>query len=520
MEIIDNRVLLLRTRTPHRYSLIPKSKVLGDVGNGLYEVAVHWGIDEARVLRNIGVRGVPSPIQRSYTWPGKYTPFAHQKECASFFTLHKRAFNFSEPGTGKTLEALWAADYLMGIGEVRRCLIICPLSIMQSAWLGDIGKSVIHRSAVACHHYKSERRREMVRNNYEFVIINYDGLALVRDAIIEDGTFDLVIVDEANAYKTSSTNRWKILRSIVQPSTYLWMMTGTPAAQSPVDAYGLAKLVSPDKVPKYFTSWRDKVMYKATRFKWAPKDDADEQVHLALQPAIRFTKEECLDLPPVLTETRVVQLTAQQARYYKLMKEKMTMQAAGETITAINAAGGVNKLLQISAGAAYTDNREVVEFDCTPRLQVLLEVLSETSRKVLVFAMYRHNIDSIHAFLVQHNIGVERITGDVSPNKRTEVFNRFQTTNEIKVLVIQPQAAQHGVTLTAADTVVFWGPVMSVESYIQCIARTDRQGQTSGKVTVVHIQGSPIESSMFRRLAGRVEDHSMLLKIFEEELAL
>lgn len=518
MEILDNKALVLRTRNPSKFDLIPKSKVLGKVSSDVYEVAVHWGMDEARVLKNLGVRGVPSPIMRSYTWPGKYVPFAHQREMSSFLTLHKRAFNFSEPGTAKSMSALWAADYLMSIGEVRRCLILCPLSIMHSVWMGDIGNSIIHRTAAVCHHTKAERRREIINNGYEFIISNYDGLPLIADTILKDGTFDLIIADEATHYKTVTTDRWKSLAKLITPQTHLWLMTGTPAAQSPEDAFGLAKLVSPDFVPKFFTAWRDIVMYRATRFKWLPKDNAYDKVHQALQPAVRFTKKECLDLPPVLTETRDVALTPQQAKYYKLLKERMVMQAAGETITAINAASGVNKLLQISAGAAYTDNKEVVEFDCAPRLNVLLEVLEETTRKVLVFAMYRHSIDTITRFLLKHNIAAAQITGDVTANKRTEIFKAFQTTDSPRVLVIQPQAAQHGVTLTAADTVVLWGPVMSVESYIQCIARTDRAGQTSDKVTVIHIQGSDIERRMFTRLANRVQDHSMLLKIYEEEL--
>jgi hypothetical protein len=298
----------------------------------------------------------------------------------------------------------------------------------------------------------------------------------------------------------------------------LWMMTGTPASQSPVDAYGLAKLVNPSGVPKFATAWRDKVMNKLTKFKWVPKVNAQQEVYDALQPAIRFTKEECTDLPPVLTETREVPLTPQQVKYYRLLKDKMVLQAAGETITAVNAAAGVSKLLQISAGAAYTDDKEVVEFDCAPRLNVLLEVLEETSRKVIVFAPFRHSIDTIATFLQTHNVQAEVVHGDVGVNKRTDIFKRFQTTDSPRVLVIQPQAASHGVTLTKADTVVFYGPVMSVETYLQCIARADRIGQDSTSVTVIHLQGSEIEKRMFKQLEKRVEGHDLLLSLYREEL--
>lgn len=517
MEIIENKALVFKTRNPDKYTVIPKSTIVESYGD-VHKVAVRWGLDEVRVLRNLGVKDVPSPIRAKYAFPGMHRPFAHQIDTAEFLTLHRRAFVFNDPGTGKTLSALWAADYLMSIKQVRRCLILCPLSIMHDAWMNSIGKSVIHRSAIVAHHSQATRRIEMVQGSYEFVIVNYDGLNLIADEVVSNGKFDLIIVDEANAYKNPSTKRWKSLNKILQPTTQLWMMTGTPASQSPVDAYGLARLVNPTGVPRFLTAWRDKTMQRLTQFKWVPKKGAAEAVFDALQPAIRFTKEECTDLPPVLTETREIPLTAQQQKYYRLLKEKMVLQAAGETITAVNAAAEVSKLLQISAGAAYTDGQEVVEFDCSPRLNVLLEVLEETSRKVIVFAPFRHSIESIHTHLLKNSIAAEVIHGDVSVNKRTDIFRRFQTLPDPRILIIQPQAASHGVTLTAADTVVFFGPVMSVETYLQCIARADRIGQTSTNVTVIHLQGSEVEKKMFAQLEKRVEGHDILLSLYKEEV--
>ena len=518
MQIVDDKALLFRTRNPDKYRVIPKHKIVNRSDDGTTEIAVYWGLDEARVLKNLGVKDVPSPITRRYNWPGKYKPMAHQIETAAFLTMHKKAFVFSEPGTGKTLSALWAADYLMQRGDVRRCLILCPLSIMQSAWLGDLNNSIIHRSAIIAHHAQASRRIEMVQQDYEFVIANYDGLNLIADEIVNDGRFDLIIVDEANAYKTMTTKRWKALKAIVGPNTHLWMMTGTPASQSPADAYGLARLVNPDGVPKFFTGWRDKVMNKVTQFKWVSKASAAEDVHEALQPAIRYTKEQCLDLPPVMTMTREVPLTPQQAKYYNLLKERMMVQAAGETITAVNAAAGVSKLLQISCGAAYTDDKEVVEFDAAPRLSVLEEIMEETSRKVIIFALFRSTIDTIHKHLLKRNIAAEVIHGDITPPKRADIIRRFQIEKDPRVLVMQPQATAHGITLTAADTVVFFGPLMSVEQYIQCIARADRKGQDSDKVTVIHIQGSPIEKRMFKALEGKVTDNTLLTQMFDAEI--
>lgn len=517
LQIIDNKALLFRTRNPGKYSIIPKSKVFPRADGG-YDVAVAWNLDEARVLKNLGVKDVPSPITKRYAWPGRYVPMAHQIETASFLTMNRRAFVFNSPGTGKTLSALWAADYLMRLGKVRRVLIVCPLSIMQAAWVQDISNSVIHRSVVVAHHPKAARRIELVQQRYEIVIINYDGLDLITKEINNDGRFDLVIADEANIVKNAQTRRWKALASIVKPHTYLWMMTGTPASQSPVDAYGLAKLVNPDGVPQFYTAWRDKVMQKITMFKWAPKPGSVDVVHAALQPAIRFTKEQCLDLPPVMTMTREVEMTPQQTKYYQLLKDQMMIAAAGTTISAVNAAAAVSKLLQISCGSALNDNKEVIQFDAAPRLAVLEEILEETDRKVLIFALFRSSIEVINNHLIKRGIASECIHGDVPHSKRSDIIRRFQHEQTPRVLVMQPQTTAHGITLTAADTVVFFGPLMSVDQYIQCIARSDRKGQNSDKVTVVHIQSSPIERKMFKALEQRVSDHALLTEMFDQEI--
>lgn len=517
MEVIDNKALLFRTRKPEKYQILPRSLVVEQYDDGA-AIMVKWGLDEVRVLHNLGMRKARSPIVGRYDWPGRYKPMEHQIETASFLTINRKAFCFNDPGTGKTLSALWAADYLMRIGEVRRVLVLCPLSIMHSAWMGDLQSSVIHRSAIIAHHANPSRRVDMVRGDYEFVIANYEGVGILGEAIKQDGRFDLVIVDEANAYKNVSTNRWKALNKIITPDTYLWLMTGSPASQSPEDAYGLARLVCPKRVPAFKTGWRDKVMLKATAFKWVPRPGAKEMVHESLQPAIRYEKAQCLDLPPVLTETRVVPMTAQQEKYYLQLKAQALIRTDGATITAVNAAAEVSKLLQISCGAAYSDDSEVVEFDATPRLKVLEEVLRETNRKVIVFALFRSSIATIAEYLTKKGIPNEQIHGDVKPSKRGLIINQFQTAKDPRILLLQPQATAHGITLTAADFVVFFGPLMSVEQYTQAIARSDRKGQTSDKVTVVHIQSSPIEQKMYKALSSKVDDNRLLTDMFKAEI--
>jgi len=519
MEIIQNTALKITVPehiVSHITENIAKSEVIERNGN-LAEMVIFWDIPEMTRLNQIVSfrNNLPSPIKRDYAYPGLYKPFDHQRVTSEFLSINHRAFCFNEAGTGKTSSVIWAADYLMTQKIIKRVLVVCPLSIMYSAWQADILNTAMHRS-VAVAHGPANKRSKVIQGPYEFIIINYDGVAIVKEDIIKGG-FDLIVIDEANAYKSPSTSRWKTLAKLLKPETRLWMMTGTPASQSPVDAYGLAKLVCPQNVPKFSMAWRDKVMYQVTRFKWVPKPNSKNDVFKALQPAIRFAKDECLDLPDVLYMTREVPLTPQVQKYYKMLKEQMMIEAAGAQISAVNAAAGLNKLLQISGGAVYTDKKEVIEFDVQPRLTALMEVIDETEHKVIIFVPYRHTIELVSRYLTDHHISNQVIQGDVSATQRANIINQFQSMEEPRVLVIQPQAASHGVTLTAANTVVFWSPVMSVETYLQCIARMDRVGQVN-KMTVVHLQGSEVERKMYAMLQGKVDLHTKLVDLYREEL--
>lgn len=520
MEIVQDTAVRFKLRSdlvPTVKQCIARSEVLGQQ-QGHADLLVYWGLQEMQAVAKLhNDSKIPSPILRDYNWPGMYTPFDHQKTTASFLSLRDRAFCFNEAGTGKTSSVIWAADYLMNQGLVRRVLVICPLSIMYSAWQADVFKTAMHRR-VAVAHGDAHKRKKILSGDYEFVIINFDGVGIVQDDIPKLG-FDLIVVDEANAYKTATTKRWKTLNRILMPSTRLWMLTGTPASQSPNDAYGLAKLVAPGQVPRTFGAWRDKVMTQITRFKWVPKPNARDQVFNALQPAIRFTKKECLDLPELVYQTREVPLTAQVNKYYKALKSQLLIEAAGEEISAVNAAAALSKLLQISGGAVYTDTKEIIEFDVSPRLNALMEVLDETDNKVVIFVPYRHTIDVVSNYLTEQGVSNEIIQGSVSARERSEIINRFQTMTDPRVLVIQPQSASHGVTLTAADTVVFWSPVMSVETYLQCVARIDRVGQQN-RMTVVHLQGSEVEHKMYQMLRGKVNMHEKLVDLYKQELGV
>ena len=512
MQVIDN-TLILRTRHPTKIQdRIPDSDIVRQ-DNDIYTMTVGWDLSTAQQLARLRMKNIPSPIMRDYKWSGIYPPMDHQKTTAEFLTLNPRAFCFNEQGTGKTGAAIWASDYLLTEGYRNRVLIICPLSIMKSAWEVDLFKFAPHRSVGVAYGPK-DKRKEIIGKDYEYIIINYDGINVIKESIAKGG-FDLIVVDEANAYKNCTTNRWKLMNKLTMPTTWMWMLTGTPAAQSPIDAHGLAKLCVPDNVTPSKMRFKDSVMYPVSKFKWVPKPNAQDVVHKTLQPAIRFTKEQCLDLPEVTYVDREAPLTLQQKHYYKILREEFIMEAGDEHVTSANVAVNMGKLLQLSGGAVYSNSGNVLQFDVSNRLKVVKEVIDEASAKVLIFAPFKHTIAMLYEFLNNVNIITECITGEVSLNKRTKLFNDFQTLPEPKVLIIQPQAAAHGITLTAANTIIWYSPITSTETYLQANARIDRKGQKNA-MTIVNIGGSAVERRLYKLLSGRLEAHVKLLDLYQE----
>jgi SNF2 family DNA or RNA helicase len=453
-----------------------------------------------------------------YEWPRPHnlSPFAHQKETAKFLVSNRKAFCFNEQGTGKTASVIWATDYLMKIGVLQRVLVVCPLSIMKPAWQNDLFKFAMHRT-VGVAHGSVEKRREVLAGDAEYVIINYDGVGIVKKEI-EAGGFDLIVIDEASAYKNAQTERWKDMRDLMKTIKGLWMLTGTPAAQSPMDAYGLAKLINPTAVTPIYGQFRDKVMIKVGQFRWVPKPGSKEYVHSILQPAIRFEKSQCLDLPPVTYVDRDAPLTPQQVKYYNILKKQMLFEADGEEISAVNAAVQINKLLQIAGGAVYSDSKEVIEFDVSERLRVVQEVIEESSHKVLVFVPFTHTIELLEKHLTKNGISCDVINGSVNVNRRTAIVKQFQEHDNPKVLIIQPQAASHGLTLTAANTVIWYAPCTSVETYLQANARIDRPGQVNN-MTVVHIKGSPVERKIYDMLRNNIKNHMQIIDLYRQEIS-
>ena len=148
----------------------------------------------------------------------------------------------------------------------------------------------------------------------------------------------------------------------------------------------------------------------------------------------------------------------------------------------------------------------------------MLEVIEEASHKVLVFVPFTHTIELLEKFLTSKKISCEVINGQVSVNQRADRIKRFQTAENPQVLILQPKAAAHGLTLTAADTIIWYAPITSVETYLQANARIDRPGQEH-PMTVIHIKGSPVERRLYDMLQGNITNHNKILDLYRDEVS-
>ena len=134
-----------------------------------------------------------------------------------------------------------------------------------------------------------------------------------------------------------------------------------------------------------------------------------------------------------------------------------------------------------------------------------------------MFVPFTHTIQILQKYLTSNNISCDVINGDVSVNKRSDIVKQFQTCEHPKVLVIQPQAASHGLTLTAANTIIWYAPTTSVETYLQANARIDRPGQKNN-MTIVHIKGSQVESRLYSLLRNNISGHQKIIDLYRQEL--
>jgi SNF2 family DNA or RNA helicase len=525
-----HRKLLLNLKEPSRVTtVLPKAKMVTVQGVNL--VSVPHMEDEVRVLRNLGF-DAPAPITEYYDWPSSsgLTPFAHQKITAAFKTLNPRMFDLSGMGSGKTLSTLWAFDYLRKEDVVDWMLVLSPLSTLERAWGDEIFRNFMDMSFAVVHGTR-EKRHALLGTKFDVYLINHDGiksedtLAAIK-AIPGRG---LIVIDEIAEFSNASTDRWKFLNriinpkverevngktvGIVEPMPWVWGLTGTPIPNAPTDAWAQTRLISPSRVPAYAGKFKEQVMVPLTRFKWVAREGALELVKHAMQPSIRFSREECIDLPPITYVTRMTTLTPEQTKAYNEMLRTFKTEYEGGQITAVNAAVKAAKLVQICCGVAYGTDGDVI-IPAQSRMDLVKEIIRESEGKVLVFAPLTGALNVL-ANELRKDFTVEVVDGHTPKGQRDEIFKRFQNSKDPHVLVANAGTMSHGLSFTAASTIVWFAPGNSNRTRMQANERMARPGQTKNML-IVNIAATPAELKMYDRMDKKESLQDTLLEIVKE----
>jgi len=445
-----------------------------------------------------------------YTFPPD--AFQVQKWTAALFMENTRGYCLNELGTGKTRSILYAYDALRAAGVVRRMIVICPLSAMVRTWRREIIRYFPWLRSTVVH--GRNKRNHRVAMDVDVYIINHHGLGVMYDSLVDRDDIDCVCCDEIGVYRNGRAKITVTLREFVRGKAYVWALTGSPIPRAVTDVWGPCSCISPWTVPRFFTIFREQLMFKKGPFKWIPKDGAEERAVACMQPSVRFPLSAVTEIPIQVPRYYVADLTPRQKVVYEGMRKQALVLIGEHKIDALNAGAVLSKLMQIALGWVYTRDGTVVELDNTPRLQLILDLIDSTAKKVILFVPFKSALSALDKMLTTNGIDHAVVSGDTPINKRDRIFGDFQDTPTYKVLAAHPKCMAHSLTLTRATTTIWAGPVTSLEIFQQANGRTRRIGQTD-ETLVAMIGGTPMEKKMYTLLGANEKLQNQFLALME-----
>lgn len=459
------------------------------------------------------------PIYRRYSFKSAYpAPMAHQRKVSAAMIFYKKLFNLSDMGTGKTLTALWAFDYLRITGQASRLLVIAPNSV-TTVWESEIRRHMPHLSYVNLSGATKASWEKGLRvfQKRHVIILNHDAMRTDRlKFLCKTGALrpDVIVVDEGGMFRNANTAKWRGLRAITRTPQYLWWLTATPTPNNPTDAWAQAAIMG-TCVDLRFSEFRDITMKKANNGQYYPRPGAEARVSQILKPSIRFSIDQCVDLPLRTFQTREINMTkVQKSAYDQLRKEAVLTLKSGAMITAVNEGVMLNKLLQISCGVVYTSEGEEAALEATHKLAEVTDILEETRSPIILYAPFKSVVRALHGhFSPHHRTAV--VTGGTPLSERGDIFRAFQE-GRIRLLIAHPATTSHGLTLTRSSCIVWYGPVHSNDIYEQANGRIYRTGQDK-PTTIINLSSSAVERRVYERLEQRRSVQKGILELLTSE---
>lgn len=455
--------------------------------------------------------------------------FEHQKKAVKIGTILDSSALLMEQGTGKTLAAIAIATHRYMKGQVQKLLIIAPKSVLPE-WARQFKEHTdLPYEAHPLDSIKRDKKINLIHNweirkGLKVLVVNYESVWRLEEDLIKWNP-DMIICDESQKIKNARAKQSRSIIKLGKKVKYRLILTGTPVTQNPMDLFSQYQFLDPTIFGNSFTKFRDRyaIMGGFNGYQYMGPKNTEELANKAHSIAYRVTKDEALDLPPEIHQNLYAELEPEAAKRYKELAEDSILKLEGETVSAPIVLTQLMRLQQITGGFIKTEEGSVIQVS-KAKLDILKETIEElvinNGKKVVIFSRFIPEIEAISKILSDMNIRHHTITG--ATKDRGKLINDFQNNPETKAFVINPKAGGTGITLTAADTAIFYSKDYSLETYLQAMARIHRIGQKN-KVTYIHIIArGTVDESVTERLNNKQDLADLVVDdlktiIFKEE---
>lgn len=413
-----------------------------------------------------------------------FSPHDYQAYAIDYIKTHPIAAVLLDMGLGKTVISLTAiADLLFDSFEAHHILVIAPLRVARDTWPTEFEKweHLQHLTYAVCVGTPKERCTALMAGA-DITIINRENIGWLIDSSGFDFDYDMVIIDELSSFKNHKAKRFQSLMKVRPKVKRIVGLTGTPSSNGLMDLWSEFKLLDfGERLGRFISNYRLNYFQPDKRngqivYSYKPLPYAEDAIYQKISDiTISMKSTDHLKMPELITSQYEVQLSEEEADRYKKLKADLILELPDGEITAANAAALTGKLCQLSNGAIYDDDGNIIEFH-DRKLDALEDLIEAANGKPLLVAYwFKHDL-----LRIKNRFAVREI-------KTSQDIMDWNAGN-IPLAVIHPASAGHGLNLQAGGSTLIWfGLTWSLELYQQTNARLWRQGQASGTVVIEHI---------------------------------
>ena len=445
----------------------------------------------------------------------KYKPHSYQEYAIRYIETHPISALLIDMGLGKTSITLTAIrNLLFDSFEVCKVLVIAPLRVAKSTWTDEIKKwEHLNTLTYSLIIGNENERLSALNEKADIYIINRENVDWLVNKSGYKFDFDMVVIDELSSFKNHQSKRFKSLMKVRPLVNRIVGLTGTPSSNGLMDLFAEFKILDMGKRLGYFIGQYRNTYFKPDKmngpivYSYKPLPYAENAIYEKISDiTVSMKANEYLKMPELVTSNCVVELSDNEKKQYDEMKKSLVLEITDGEITAANAASLSNKLCQLSNGAIYDDEQNIVEIH-DRKLDALEDIIESMNGKPLLVAYwYRHDLERIKSRFSVREI---KTSEDISD------WNK----GEIPVALIHPASAGHGLNLqNGGSTLVWFGLTWSLELYQQTNARLYRQGQKNTVVIQHIITKGTIDEQILKALQKKNKTQADLIDAVRADL--